>query len=56
MGKLISISVFCARRDLENDWTEEDAARQRGLNEWMRMRWRPDLATLPGRKSRRGRR
>jgi hypothetical protein len=42
MGKLISISVFCARRDREGPWTEEDAARQRDLTERQRNRFNPD--------------
>jgi hypothetical protein len=42
MGKLISIDVFVARRDREGPWTEEDSARQRDINEWMRNRFNPN--------------
>jgi hypothetical protein len=46
LGKLISLYVVRARRRGEYPpWTEEDAARQRGLNQWYQMRYRPDEAT-----------
>ena len=39
-GKLITMWVFLDRRSFGNA-TEEDAARQRGFNEWMRSRFAP---------------
>ena len=41
MGKLITMGIFKARRNFEYA-TEEQAAIQRGLNEWYRMRYAPD--------------
>lgn len=38
MGKLITMLVFKAPRSFENV-TEEDAARQRGFNDWMASRF-----------------
>jgi hypothetical protein len=46
MGKLISIRVVLSRRE-GYYMTEEQAAVLRGLSQWYRMRYRPDLATPP---------
>jgi hypothetical protein len=52
MGKIISIGVFCARRDREGPWTEEDAARQRDITEWQRNKFNPNwLAELSSKRS-----